>query len=99
METIDDPYLRHLFDDDPIFNVYNEEVINLSIGVPGPDLLQRCVEIMKTATDHRLVNSSNTSCIKCLLINVNNSNKYAESIFYHRRKKKRKGNITYFNMV
>lgn len=51
METISDPYPRHFFDDDSIFNVYNEESINLSAG---PDLLQNCVEIMKKATDHRL---------------------------------------------
>lgn len=55
METISDPYQRHLFDDDSIFNVYNEESTNLTVGVPGPDLLQNCVEIMKKVTDHRLV--------------------------------------------
>lgn len=55
METISDSYQRHLFDDDSIFNVYNEESTNLTVGVPGPDLLQNCVEIMKKATDHRLV--------------------------------------------
>ncbi|XP_043584178.1 2-aminoadipate transaminase-like [Bombus pyrosoma] len=54
METINDSYQRHLFDDDSIFNVYNEESTNLTVGVPGPDLLQNCVEIMKKATDHRL---------------------------------------------
>lgn len=55
METISDPYQRHLFDDNSIFNVYNEESTNLTVGVPGPDLLQNCVEIMKKVTDHRLV--------------------------------------------
>ncbi|XP_076748600.1 2-aminoadipate transaminase isoform X2 [Xylocopa sonorina] len=54
METIDDPYLRHLFDGDPVFNVYNEQATNLSVGAPGPDLLRHCVEMIKEATDHRL---------------------------------------------
>ncbi|CAK9805156.1 Aromatic-amino-acid aminotransferase 1 [Anthophora plagiata] len=54
METIDDPYLRHLFDGISTFNVYKEEVTNLSVGAPGPDLLQHCVEMMRKATDHRL---------------------------------------------
>lgn len=54
METISDPYRRHLFDNDSIFNVYNEETTNLSVGAPGPDLLQYCVEMIKKATDHRL---------------------------------------------
>lgn len=57
METISDPYRRHLFDDDSTFNVYKEETTNLSVGAPGPDLLQYCVEMMKKATDHRLVKS------------------------------------------
>nr|XP_012151850.1 PREDICTED: uncharacterized protein YER152C-like [Megachile rotundata] len=52
--TLHDPYLRHLFDGNNSFNVYNEEVANLSVGAPGPDLLQHCVEMIKTATDHRL---------------------------------------------
>ncbi|XP_043804395.1 2-aminoadipate transaminase-like isoform X2 [Apis laboriosa] len=54
METISDPYRRHLFDNDSMFNVYKEETTNLSVGAPGPDLLQYCVEMMKKATDHRL---------------------------------------------
>lgn len=45
METISDPYQRHLFDNDSIFN--HEESTNLTVGVPGPDLLQNCVEIGK----------------------------------------------------
>ena len=52
--TLYDPYLRHLFDGDPVFNVYNEEATNLSVGAPGPDLLQHCVEMIQKATDHRL---------------------------------------------
>lgn len=54
MEAISDPYQRHLFDDDTIYNVYKNESVNLSVGAPGPDLLQNCVELMKKATDHRL---------------------------------------------
>ncbi|CAL7944732.1 unnamed protein product [Xylocopa violacea] len=54
METIDDPYLRHLFDGEPVFNVYNKQATNLSVGAPGPDLLQHCVGMIKKATDHRL---------------------------------------------
>lgn len=53
--TLYDPYLRHLFDGEPVFNVYNEKATNLSVGAPGPDLLQHCVEMIKKATDHRLV--------------------------------------------
>lgn len=58
MDTVHDPYLRHLFDDDPIFNVYNREAINLSVGAPGPDLLKHCVEILNRSTRHRLVKIS-----------------------------------------
>ncbi|XP_043256125.1 2-aminoadipate transaminase-like [Colletes gigas] len=54
MVTIHDPYLRHLFDNQSIFNVYNEETMNLSVGAPGPDLLQHCVDMLQRATDHRL---------------------------------------------
>jgi len=55
MNTVHDPYLRHLFDGDPIFNVYNQEAINLSVGAPGPDLLKHCAEILNRSTQHRLV--------------------------------------------
>ncbi|KZC03930.1 PREDICTED: 2-aminoadipate transaminase-like [Dufourea novaeangliae] len=54
METIDDPYLRHLFDGPALFNVYNENATNLSVGAPGPDLLQNLPNMIKRATDHRL---------------------------------------------
>ncbi|XP_076249440.1 2-aminoadipate transaminase isoform X2 [Calliopsis andreniformis] len=54
METLHDPPLKHLFDGDPVFNVYSEEAINLSVGAPGPDLLQNCEEMIRRATDHRL---------------------------------------------
>ncbi|KOX72630.1 hypothetical protein WN51_01843 [Melipona quadrifasciata] len=59
MEAISDPYRRHLFDDDTLYNVYKNESINLSVGAPGPDLLQNCVELMKRATDHRLEEEKN----------------------------------------
>lgn len=54
MDTVNDPYLRHLFDGDPIFNVYNKDATNLSVGAPGPDLLRNCVNMIQKATDHRL---------------------------------------------
>lgn len=55
MDTVYDPYLRHLFDGDPIFNVYNQDAVNLSVGAPGPDLLKHCVEMLNRSTQHRLV--------------------------------------------
>ncbi|XP_011859584.1 PREDICTED: uncharacterized protein YER152C-like isoform X2 [Vollenhovia emeryi] len=54
MDTVHDPYLRHLFDGDPIFNVYNQEAVNLSVGAPGPDLLKHCIEMLNRSTRHRL---------------------------------------------
>ncbi|KAM0733398.1 Aromatic-amino-acid aminotransferase 1 [Formica fusca] len=54
MNTVYDPYLRHLFDGDPIFNVYNQEATNLSVGAPGPDLLKHCVEMLNKSTRHRM---------------------------------------------
>ncbi|XP_014616509.1 PREDICTED: 2-aminoadipate transaminase isoform X1 [Polistes canadensis] len=54
METEQDPYLRHLFDGDPIFNVYNKEAINMSVGAPGPDLLKKCTNMLSNATVHRM---------------------------------------------
>lgn len=54
MNTVHDPYLRHLFDGDPIFNVYNQEATNLSVGAPGPDLLKHCAEMLNRSTQHRL---------------------------------------------
>lgn len=55
MEGVQDPYLRHLFDGDPIFNVYNKEAINMSVGAPGPDLLKQCTDMLSNATVHRMV--------------------------------------------
>jgi hypothetical protein len=57
MDIIHDPYLRHLFDGDLLFNVYNQEVTNLSVGAPGPDLLKHCAEMLNRSTQHRLVRS------------------------------------------
>ncbi|KAL6447712.1 hypothetical protein ACFW04_000106 [Cataglyphis niger] len=54
MNTVNDPYLRHLFDGDPVFNVYNQEATNLSVGAPGPDLLKHCVEMLSKSTRHRM---------------------------------------------
>lgn len=45
---------KHLFDSTE-FNVYDTEVINLSVGAPGPDLLKECSEAVKVATNHRMV--------------------------------------------
>ncbi|XP_014215330.1 uncharacterized protein LOC106644386 [Copidosoma floridanum] len=54
MAKIQDPYLRHLFDADPALNVYSSNVVNLSVGAPGPDLLQKCSSLLAKATKHRL---------------------------------------------
>ncbi|XP_071634719.1 2-aminoadipate transaminase [Temnothorax longispinosus] len=54
MDIVHDPHLRHLFDGDPIFNVYNQEAVNLSVGAPGPDLLKHCAEMLNRSTRHRL---------------------------------------------
>lgn len=47
--------LRHLFDGSDL-NVYDSNIINLSVGTPSKNLLSDCCEIFKTATDHRMVN-------------------------------------------
>ncbi|XP_066590408.1 2-aminoadipate transaminase-like [Prorops nasuta] len=54
MEVVKDPFLRHLFNSDPIFNVYNSNVTNMSVGAPGPDLLKYCVDMMRASTLHRM---------------------------------------------
>lgn len=46
--------MQHLFDFSD-FNVYDDKVINLSVGAPGPDLLETCCAIFQTATEHRMV--------------------------------------------
>ncbi|XP_011298708.1 uncharacterized protein YER152C-like [Fopius arisanus] len=50
---VDDPHFRHLFDGNTSFNVYKKDVINLSVGAPGPDLLKNCGKILLKATEHR----------------------------------------------
>lgn len=44
----------HLFDFG-LYNVYDNNIINLSVGAPGPDLLANCCEIFNEATKHRMV--------------------------------------------
>lgn len=55
MEQREESHLRHLFDGEPVLNVYNDEIVNLSVGAPGPDLLKLCAPKMRRATEHRLV--------------------------------------------
>ncbi|XP_018804704.1 PREDICTED: uncharacterized protein YER152C isoform X1 [Bactrocera latifrons] len=48
-----DRKLKHLFDGSD-WNVYDDNVLNLGVGAPGPDLLQNCCDIFEAATKHRL---------------------------------------------
>lgn len=48
----------HLFDFG-LYNVYDNNIINLSVGAPGPDLLANCCDIFNEATKHRLVSAEN----------------------------------------
>ncbi|KAG4076299.1 hypothetical protein HA402_014848 [Bradysia odoriphaga] len=43
----------HLFDFG-LYNVYDNNIINLSVGAPGPDLLANCCELFNEATKHRM---------------------------------------------
>ncbi|PSN57929.1 hypothetical protein C0J52_00267 [Blattella germanica] len=54
VDKISDPHLYHLFDGEPILNVYKSEVTNLSAGTPGPDLLKNCIEMFRQATIDRM---------------------------------------------
>uniref|UniRef100_W8ARW9 Putative aminotransferase SSO0104 n=1 Tax=Ceratitis capitata TaxID=7213 RepID=W8ARW9_CERCA len=45
--------LKHLFDGTE-WNVYDDSVLNLGVGAPGPDLLENCCDIFDKATSHRL---------------------------------------------
>ncbi|XP_063982719.1 uncharacterized protein LOC135165385 [Diachasmimorpha longicaudata] len=54
-ESVYDPHLRHLFDGPTSFNVYKKDIVNLSVGAPGPDLLKNCGKMMLKATEHRTV--------------------------------------------
>lgn len=51
---MNDPYLRYQYDGEPLMDVYNSKNINLSVGIPGPDLLRLCGDMMLTAMKHRL---------------------------------------------
>ncbi|KAJ9598427.1 hypothetical protein L9F63_010871, partial [Diploptera punctata] len=53
-ELLPDPHLYHLFDGEPILNVYKSEVTNLSAGTPGPDLLKHCIDMFRKATEDRM---------------------------------------------
>lgn len=37
------------------YSIYDEEMLNLTAGAPGPDLLKECSEIFNVATAHRMV--------------------------------------------
>ncbi|XP_015119614.1 uncharacterized protein LOC107042891 isoform X2 [Diachasma alloeum] len=52
-DEVDDPHFRHLFDGNTAFNVYKKDIVNLSVGAPGPDLLKNCGKMMLKATEHR----------------------------------------------
>nr|CAD7430154.1 unnamed protein product [Timema monikensis] len=54
VEEIEDEHLKHLFDNKDVINVYNLDVVNLSAGAPGPDLLKRCIPLFMQATVHRM---------------------------------------------
>ncbi|XP_063231477.1 2-aminoadipate transaminase isoform X2 [Bacillus rossius redtenbacheri] len=58
-EEIKDLPQNHLFDHKGVLNVYNKEVVNLSAGAPGPDLLKKCIAIFSQATAHRLKEQEN----------------------------------------
>lgn len=53
-QDIRDPKLDHLFDGDDSMNVYSKTYTNLSAGTPGPDILSKCIEIFREATEHRM---------------------------------------------
>uniref|UniRef100_A0A1A9WBP6 Aminotransferase class I/classII large domain-containing protein n=1 Tax=Glossina brevipalpis TaxID=37001 RepID=A0A1A9WBP6_9MUSC len=54
-------HLKHLFDGKG-WDVYNSDVVNLSIGAPGTDLLENCCEIFQKATEHRLKIEKERNC-------------------------------------
>ena len=60
---------RHLFDGSP-FDAYQEDVYSLSIGAPGPDLLQTWAAHFQRATEHRLVNSRSFFSILKFVVNL-----------------------------
>ncbi|XP_054733690.1 uncharacterized protein LOC129241421 [Anastrepha obliqua] len=52
-QTNVDRKLKHLFDGTD-WNVYDNDILNLGVGAPGPDLLENCCDIFEEATKHRL---------------------------------------------
>ncbi|KAJ4432227.1 hypothetical protein ANN_20843 [Periplaneta americana] len=58
-DKIQDPHLYHLFDGEPVLNVYKADITNLSAGTPGPDLLKHCIDMFQQATVDRMVSSLN----------------------------------------
>lgn len=71
MDKLEDPPLRHLFDTfstSENYNVYERNIINLSVGAPGPDVLEKCGDMMVKAATHRWVNSIMSYKINCLNI-------------------------------
>ncbi|XP_069689406.1 2-aminoadipate transaminase-like [Periplaneta americana] len=53
-DKIQDPHLYHLFDGEPVLNVYKADITNLSAGTPGPDLLKHCIDMFQQATVDRM---------------------------------------------
>lgn len=50
----------HFYEEDGI-DILDTNLTNLSIGAPGPDILKRCCELFKCATDHRMVSSKSSA--------------------------------------
>ena len=65
-QPVSDPHLDHLFDGEPILNVYNSEITNLSAGTPGPDLLKKCIQMFKNATDDRMVSTFHENSLQVI---------------------------------
>lgn len=42
---------------------YSDDNVNLSIGAPGPDLLERCCSMFEIATKHRMVYRFSYKCV------------------------------------
>ncbi|XP_064546071.1 2-aminoadipate transaminase [Drosophila montana] len=51
---------KHLFDG-TAWNVYDPTLLNLSVGAPGPDLLEPCCDIFQQATAHCLTHEKNAN--------------------------------------
>lgn len=37
------------------YTLYDDSFVNLSAGVPGPELLRKCCNVFEVATKHRMV--------------------------------------------